>query len=757
MVRMPVSMAAFAFGVVLLLAIAHGYTFDQYVSMMGQAKDAHFNAESELGYFQILINNANDLGVPRASYDQKAQDIMSSLSQSQSLMDSAPYDADSSDGYAQAYGELSQAILISNQAKNDASAGEASINAALAAPIQFAVSPSQYPATVYYGKSGSADFTVSSQEQRTIACHYITSEDSFGGSVAGELYGHEIYGYGSGSFSVPLDAPSTGSGKKAITVEVTCTVADYYKTYATTKKTATIQLQYGEDPTITAMNSAQDAIDAANSQISDLGLAIESAVADNPSLDQFLGDARVDVESAKAAVSRAQSSLDDANRDYYGFGKDAALSEANAALASAKSASNLAADGQKAVLKAKEAFKAQGGVAQLSINSAKSGIKSAQTWLEKANGIISNATALGMDTKDQEAMVATASGLVENAQGSVSDAEDELGRGEYAQAKSDAGIALNKSNEAEEKAKQAYESLSSVMKGCQVAYSGMLAAQSAISDADAIYTRLASVAKNLPQGVDANQSAQDIETQRQKLDRAKNGYSAAQNQLAAGYCNQSVDSAIAAQNDAANASNMLGRVAERMKDSVSSALDAKVREAEKAVESAKNATSGAGGTYGADMTKVAAAQKQLADAQANLSSAEITVRLAKNATSLGSFLEMSSRAFGELEAVQAGAQSSLGTANAAKSNILTQIFTAIAAVVGALGIGFLFWKSRKGKKKGALPKGKLGQLVKEGKFEQAANLCAAKRDFKSAAEYYAKAGKFEKARKAYSKVRKKGV
>ena len=101
-----------------------------------------------------------------------------------------------------------------------------------------------------------------------------------------------------------------------------------------------------------------------------------------------------------------------------------------------------------------------------------------------------------------------------------------------------------------------------------------------------------------------------------------------------------------------------------------------------------------------------------------------------------------------------GAQASVGAATAAKSNILTQIFMAIAAVIAALGIGFLFWKLRKGKTS-TPPKGKLGKLVKEGKLEAAARFCISKRDYKSAAEYYAKAGKFEKAKKAYAKVRKK--
>ncbi|MEM2138177.1 MAG: hypothetical protein QW568_03760 [Candidatus Anstonellaceae archaeon] len=745
MARTPVNIAAFVFGVVLLLATAHGYTFEQYQSIASQASDAHFNAKTELGYIEILINNANQVGIPRAPYDDKVDDIQSDIDQAKRLMDKAELDASASDGYALAYSEQSSALSLSNQAKRDASAAVASINSALAAQIQFTLTPSQYTTTVYKGKSESVDFVITSQDPRIMACSYSTSEGGTG-SIMGRIYGYET-----GGFSATIYAPSYGAGRKAITVEVSCSVENY----ATTKKTASIQLQYGEEPAIIAMEAAQGAIDAANDQIKDLELAIGSAVSENPSIDSFLGDARAAVESAKAAVSQAQDSLSKANSDYYGFDKDAALPEANSALSSAQSASRLVADGQGKIAKAKEVFKAEGGQARLTIDSAKSGIKSAQAWLEKANGIIRNATALGMDTKDQVAMVATANGLIENAQGNILDANDELDRSEYAQAKTDAARALNNSYEAEGKAKQAYESLSSVMQACQAAYSGIVAAQSAISEADTIYTRLASVAKNLPQGVDVTSSAQDIEIQRQKLDKAKNGYSAAQNELSAGYCDKSVGSALIARNDAANASNMLGRVAERMKDAVSAALDARVQETQKAIESAKNATSSAGSTYGADAAKVAAAQKQLADAQVKLSSAEATVRLAKSATSLGDFLDKSSQAFGELEAVQTGAQSSLGTANAAKSSILVQIFVAIAAIIGALGIGFMFWTLRKGKKESAPPKGKLGRFIREGKFEDAARLCISKRDYKSAAEYYAKAGKFEKAKEAYKKVRKK--
>ncbi|MCX6771686.1 MAG: hypothetical protein NTX79_06540 [Candidatus Micrarchaeota archaeon] len=200
---------------------------------------------------------------------------------------------------------------------------------------------------------------------------------------------------------------------------------------------------------------------------------------------------------------------------------------------------------------------------------------------------------------------------------------------------------------------------------------------------------------------------------------------------------------------------MLGRVAERMKDTISAALDAKMQETEKAIELAKNATSSAGGTYGADTVKVAAAQKQLADAQANLSNAQATVRLAKSATSLGDFLDKSDQAFSELGTVQAGAQESLGTANSAKTNIIVQILMWIAAVIGALGIGFMFWKLRSTRKESKPENGKIKQLVKAGKFEEAAHISDSKGDHKNAAEYYAKAGKFEKAKEAYKKVRKK--
>lgn len=514
MTRVPVNITAFAIFLTLMFATANCYTYEQYQSIASQASNAHFDAQTELGYFNILINNAHDVGISRAPYDAKYDEILSSVADAQILMNKAEWDQSESDGYALAYSEQSSALSLSNQAKKDALAAQAAINSVLAAQIQYTVTPSQFTTTVYNGKTESVDYVIISQDQRIMDCDYSTSDGE-------SLSIGRIYGYETGSFSAHISAPSDGSGKKTVNVIVSCSVENY----ATTKKTAMIQVQYGEEPTKIAMNSAQDAIDTANSQISDLESAISNAVIDNPSLDQFLGDARVDLESAKTAVAQAESSLAKATDSYYWLDKDAALTQANSALSSAQSASRLVTSGQGKITKATEAFKVEGGQAQLTINSANSAIKSAQGWLERANGIIDNATALGMDTKDQVAMVATANGLVENAQNDVQDAADQLRLSKYAEAKANAATALNNSKEAEGKAKEAYESLSSVMQVCQAAHLGILAAQSAISDADTIYTRLAAVAKNLPQEVNAKSSAQDIETQRQKLDKAKNGYS----------------------------------------------------------------------------------------------------------------------------------------------------------------------------------------------------------------------------------------
>ena len=84
-------------------------------------------------------------------------------------------------------------------------------------------------------------------------------------------------------------------------------------------------------------------------------------------------------------------------------------------------------------------------------------MKSAQAWIGRANGIVSNATALGMDTKDQVAKVATARGLLENSQSYLQDANDQYRSKDYAQAKTSAAKAQNNSDEAEGKAKEKFE------------------------------------------------------------------------------------------------------------------------------------------------------------------------------------------------------------------------------------------------------------------------------------------------------------
>lgn len=734
--KMTVNMAAFFAMILLLFSTAHGYTYAQYSSIASQANSAYNDANAELGAFRIYINNAAQYGLPRSTYDAKASDLQNLLNQANSKMYAASYDADEADGYALAYSEQSTALSLSNQAKQGVLTAEASLNSAIGAAIQFSITPSQYSAPLENGKSTYVSFQITSQDTRTLICYYSESGGSY------QDIWDQIYQYGSNSFEVHVSAPYSGSGTNTIPINVECTVGNY----ATTVKTASITLQYGPAPAKTAMQAAEDAIDTANDQIDTLDEAIKDAVIQNPSLDAFLGDARAELASAQSAVSQAQDSLSSARGYYYDAQESTALSQANSAISSAQSVSKYVNDGQAEIARAKEAFKSEAGQAQLAISSASGSIGSAQSWIDRANGIIENATALGMDTKDQLAQVDTAKGLLENSQAYLESANYDISSSNYAQAKIDAASAQDNANQSEAKAKQAYESFASIMQACQVASEGMDAAQAEITNADEIYTRLASVVKNLPSEVNANNTAQDIETQRQKLDLAKNEYSNAQNQISAGYCNQSVDWAIKARNDAANASNMLERVAERMKDTISAALDASAKDAANTVENAKNATTSAGGTYGADSGKVAAAQQQLAEAQANLTLAQNTVLMAKGETNLGDFLDQSAQAFDQLSSVKTTAQSSLNTANSAKTNILTGLWAWFAGILAACGVGFMFWKSKlgkKGRRSGEVQRtGTTGKMIKQGKF-------------KEAAELYAKAGKFDKASEMYKRLHKK--
>jgi len=389
---------------------------------------------------------------------------------------------------------------------------------------------------------------------------------------------------------------------------------------------------------------------------------------------------------------------------------------------------------------------------RLAINQANKSIASAQTWIDMASGVIGNASDIGMDTRNEIAAVATSRGLLQNAKDYLQSAQTYISASDEG-AKSDADKASEYASQAGEKARTAYESLNSNIETCKEAYRQLPSAQAEITEADGIYTKLALVVQNLPGEMNADAAAQDVEAQRQKLDRAKNRNSQAKTQLSAGYCEQSVDSAISARNDAADASNQLSRVAERMKGTISAALDAAAKDAADAIERAKNATASAGSTFGADSSKVADAQGQLTDAQAMLPQAQSAVLAAKGETNLGSFLDKSAQAFDELRAVKDTAQSSLDTANSAKTDAWTKYFVWIAALLGACGIGFMFWKRRQ-EKKSPPPRGKLGQLIKEGKFEEAARICDSKGDYRQAAEYYAKGGKFEKAKEAYKKAKK---
>jgi len=390
---------------------------------------------------------------------------------------------------------------------------------------------------------------------------------------------------------------------------------------------------------------------------------------------------------------------------------------------------------------------------RLAINQANKSIASAQTWIDMASGVIGNASDIGMDTRDEIAAVATSKGLLSNARNYLQSAQTYISASDE-EAKADAEKASDYAAQAGEKASWAYESLNSNIETCKEAYRQMLSAQAEITEADGIYAKLALVVRSLPSEMNADAAAQDVEAQRQKLDKAKNENSQAKTQLSAGYCEQSVNSGISARNDAADANNQLSRVAERMKNTIVSALEAASMQAQSNVDAARNATAGAGGTFLADSAKTIYAQQQLTEAQAALLGAQGAVATAKQATSLSDFLDKSADAFGQLQKVDNVAASSRQMADSAKMDAYMKYGIAVAVVIAAAGVGFLFWKKRAKREKSRAPAGKLGQLIRESKFEEAARICDSKNDFKSAAEYYAKAGKFEKAKEAYKKAKK---
>jgi len=391
---------------------------------------------------------------------------------------------------------------------------------------------------------------------------------------------------------------------------------------------------------------------------------------------------------------------------------------------------------------------------RLAINQANKSIVNAQTWIDMASDVISNASDIGMDTRDEIAAVATSKGLLQNARNYLQSAQTYISASDE-EAKADAEKANEYADQAGEKASSAYEKLNSNIETCKEAFRQMVSAQAEISDADAIYTKLALVVQSLPPEMKADAAAQDVEAQRQKIDKAKNDNSQAKTQLSAGYCEQSVDSAISARNDAAEANNQLSRVAERMKNTIVDALEVASLQAESSVEAAKSATAGAGGTFLADSAKTIYAQQQLTEAQAALLGAQGAVATAKQVTSLSDFLDKSADAFGQLGKVENMAASSRQMADSARMDAYVKYGIAVAVVIAAAGVGFLFWKKRAKREKSKAPAGKLGQLIKEGKYEEAAELCASRKDYKQAAEHYAKVGRFGKATELYKKRGKK--
>lgn len=665
------------------ITVNYGYSSAEYVNHFNNdANPAISAADAAISAAQNKIAEASNYGLSDTFSATLAQ-ATTANNQAKSGRDQSNQKASSGD-YNGAYSSLDGAISLAGQAKTTADGVTTAVTQALSAPLSYSVSPSKPAVNLYSGKSETITFTVNSQDSRKMSCTYQTPS---GTSSLGVLQTSSAQ-----SFSAAITAPASGSGTQTFSVTVGCNVGNY----AQGTKSASVQVQYQPDPATTAIQQATDSINGAGTQIQSLETSIQSALSQNPAVDLFLGDARQDLDKAKQARTQAQSALASATQTFSSGDSAGAVIQANSAKSQADSINAIVQNGVASVTKALEDVKTEGGQAANQIKSAQAQISSAQSWIDRANTIINNATNLGMDTKDYSAEVETAKGSVSNANTYLSQANTALSASNFAQAKTNSQSAQSNAVDAETKAKDAYERLNSVMEACRTGYQEMQKAQSEISNAEKTYARLAQVVKGLPEQVNTTQLKQDVETQRQKIDQAKNDYSAAQNKVSAGYCTQAVDQATVARNAAADANNMLNRVTENMSDTIKAGLDKSVQELKNNLQDAQATVNSAAGTYGVAGDRVAAAQENVTALQIQLKSAEASVADAKATTTLSDFLDKASAAFGKIIDLQAKVNDSKNEATAAKNDALAKTVGGAAVVVGTGGVGFMWWRRRKG-------------------------------------------------------------
>ena len=554
---------------------------------------------------------------------------------------------------------------------------------------------------------------------------------------------------GSGSFSINLDVPTSGSTTHSI--YVTCRnyghregllfhtyyndcensnswSSDYTEGYTKNtnclinnqqdadcvyEQTVSLQCNVLTQQSQAEINTAQNLINDAQSSVNSAKSKINEVSAVGADITQ----ANSYQSSANTALNNAQTYLSTAQTSYASGNYESAKSSAKQAQTYANNAKSNANQAKSSAEQAMQQVTRQKTESSNKISGASSAIDNAKKTIKEAEGLINNATVIGMDTTQSEGDVATARSKLQSAEDYYKDATTAFDADNYDLAKQKASTAESHAGEADSKASSSYNSLWVVYSKKRVAAGAITSADSEVSQMNEINTKMTYVLRNMETyGVDISETQTVAEECKSNTDSAEDLLSQSKNRMSSGYTDDAVNLAVQARDNAATSHNRLDTIVLKLKFGIQDALEAGYNQKLSNLEEAKGAVQSASETYGADEVLVIKAQEDAANAESILKEAKSKMDLIDGSDSLSDLLTNAKSAFEALERTQEEADKAKESAENAKM-VLYQSVAAGAAGIAALGGGFLYWR-RKKKKVDDMPEKKEERKKSEKKHEK---------------------------------------
>ena len=486
------------------------------------------------------------------------------------------------------------------------------------------------------------------------------------------------------TYTFVVSAPSSGSSTQTVSVKVSCAYGGGFCSYPTEIWDGAVTMTYGPSPeesaAIQKQSSAASELNNAKSLLSEANSALNTAqskVKEASNLGADIGTAQLSLNSVSSAIENANSYLTSAQTAY------------DQGVASLNSKSwNLASSNFDTAISKSQQTQSSATTKQR---------------IQIGEGVVYNATVLGLDTAGAKSQIATARTKVDSATSYYQEASSMFNSAtnkesfEGAKSKSESAISLAK--EAESLATQAYGELAKQVTIAGEAGKSITNANTEISQMNEILTKLDYVIISTEKyGVNLADTKNVASTSKTNVDSAEDLLSQAKNNIASGKFTDAANLGIQARDKAASARNRLDTITHTMSLSSESALEKAYESAKQKVADAENEVASASSTYGATAELIVTAQNYIGQAKKSLEEAKTQIDKVKTASGLSDLVKELDAAFKAIDETNKQATNGLNDAKSAKLGLVKKVAGIGAAAAGAGGGGFLYYRWRKKKK-----------------------------------------------------------